>query len=98
MYYDEDRLKTPLLRVERDGKQTFEEVSWEKAFDFIAEKMLKIKAEHGPECTALFTHGSGGTYFGNMLKAFGSNNIAALLMLSAAGRVRWFYCYFRRRS
>jgi thiosulfate reductase/polysulfide reductase chain A len=77
MYYDEDRLKTPLLRVERDGKQTFEEVSWEKAFDFIAEKMLKIKAEHGPECTALFTHGSGGTYFGNMLKAFGSNNIAA---------------------
>lgn len=77
MYYDEDRLKTPLLRVERDGKQTFEEVSWEKAFDFIAEKMLKIKAEHGPECTALFTHGSGGTYFGNMLKAFGSSNIAA---------------------
>lgn len=77
MYYDQDRLKTPLLRVERNGKQTFEEVSWEKAFDFIAEKMLKIKAEHGPECTALFTHGSGGTYFGNLLKAFGSNNIAA---------------------
>ncbi len=77
MYYDQDRLKTPLLRVERDGKQTFEEVSWEKAFDFIAEKLLKVKAEHGPECTALFTHGSGGTYFGNMLKAFGSNNIAA---------------------
>ncbi|MBP7506261.1 MAG: molybdopterin-dependent oxidoreductase [Prolixibacteraceae bacterium] len=77
MYYDQDRLKTPLLRVERNGKQTFDEVSWEKAFDFIAEKMLKIKAEHGPECTALFTHGSGGTYFGNLLKAFGSNNIAA---------------------
>ncbi len=77
MYYDEDRLKTPLLRVTKNGKQSFEEVSWEKAFDFIAEKLLKIKAEHGPECTALFTHGSGGTYFGNMLKAFGSNNIAA---------------------
>jgi thiosulfate reductase/polysulfide reductase chain A len=77
MYHDEDRLKNPMIRVTRDGKQTFEEVTWEKAFDFIAEKMKKIKVEHGPECTALFTHGSGGTYFGTMLKAFGSNNIAA---------------------
>jgi thiosulfate reductase/polysulfide reductase chain A len=77
MYHDEDRLKNPMMRVTKDGKQTFEEVTWEKAFDFIAEKMNKIKVEHGPECTALFTHGSGGTYFGTMLKAFGSNNIAA---------------------
>ena len=78
MYYDEDRLKTPLLRVTGpDGKQTFKEVSWDEAFDFMAEKMQKIKAEHGPECTALFTHGSGGHYWGDLLKAFGSNNIAA---------------------
>lgn len=78
MYYDEDRLKAPLLRVTGpDGKQTFKEVSWDEAFDFIAEKMQKIKKEHGPECTALFTHGSGGKYWGDLLKAFGSNNIAA---------------------
>ncbi len=78
MYYDEDRLKAPLLRVKgSDGKQTFKEVSWDEAFDFIAEKLKKIKKEHGPECTALFTHGSGGHYWGDLLKAFGSNNIAA---------------------
>lgn len=78
MYYDEDRLKAPLLRVTgTDGKQTFKEVSWDEAFDFIADKMQKIKKEHGPECTALFTHGSGGKYWGDLLKAFGSNNIAA---------------------
>ena len=78
MYYDEDRLKAPLLRVKgADGKQTYKEVSWDEAFDFIAEKMQKIKKEHGPECTALFTHGSGGKYWGDLLKAFGSNNIAA---------------------
>ncbi len=78
MYYDEDRLKTPLLRVKgSDGKQTFKEVSWDEAFDFIAEKLQKIKKEHGPECTALFTHGSGGHYWGDLIKAFGSNNIAA---------------------
>jgi thiosulfate reductase/polysulfide reductase chain A len=78
MYYDEDRLKTPLIRVTgKDGKQTFKEVSWDEAFDFIAEKLQKIKKEHGPECTALFTHGSGGHYWGDLLKAFGSRNIAA---------------------
>jgi thiosulfate reductase/polysulfide reductase chain A len=77
MYYDEDRLKKPMIRVEERGKQVFREVSWDEAFGYIAEKLKKIAAEHGPECVALFTHGSGGSYFGNLLKAFGSDNIAA---------------------
>lgn len=77
MYYDEDRLKTPLIRTEERGKQTFREASWDEAFEYIASKMKQIKKEHGPESTALFTHGSGGKYFGKLLKAFGSNNIAA---------------------
>lgn len=77
MYYDQDRLKTPLLRVGERGKQTFKQISWEEAFGYIAEKMKAIAEEHGPECVALFTHGSGGTYFGNLLRAFGSSNIAA---------------------
>ncbi len=77
MYYDEDRLKTPLIRTEERGKQVFREASWEEAFAYIAEKMKSIAKEHGPECTALLTHGSGGKYFGTLLKAFGSNNIAA---------------------
>lgn len=78
MYYDSDRLKTPLIRVTgKDGNQTFREASWDEALDVVAEKLQKIKDEHGPECTALFTHGSGGHYFGNLLKAFGSANIAA---------------------
>nr|MCU0362498.1 molybdopterin-dependent oxidoreductase [Bacteroidales bacterium] len=77
MYYDEDRLKTPLIRVEERGKQSFREATWDEAFDYIAGKMNTIKAEHGAECIALFTHGSGGKYFGDLLKAFGSENIAA---------------------
>ncbi len=89
MYYDEDRLKTPLMRVVGDdGKQTYKEVSWDEAFDFIADRMQKIKVEHGPECTALFTHGSGGHYWGALLKAFGSTNIAALRMHNAAVRAK----------
>jgi len=77
MYYDEDRLKTPLIRTEERGKQKFREATWDEAFDYIAEKMKGIAKEHGPECIALFTHGSGGTYFGDLLKAFGSTSIAA---------------------
>ncbi len=78
MYNDEDRLKTPLIRVTgEDGKQTFREASWDEALSFIAEKMKKIAAEHGPECVALFTHGSGGKFWGHLLKAYGSNNISA---------------------
>jgi thiosulfate reductase/polysulfide reductase chain A len=77
MYYDEDRLKTPLIRVEERGKQVFREATWDEAFTLIADKMQAIAKEHGPECIALFTHGSGGKYFGDLLKAFGSTNIAA---------------------
>ncbi len=77
MFYDPDRLKVPLIRTEERGKQTFREASWDEALDYIAGKMQKIAREHGPECVALLTHGSGGKYFGDLLKAFGSTNIAA---------------------
>jgi thiosulfate reductase/polysulfide reductase chain A len=77
MYNDEDRLKTPLIRVEERGKQVFREASWDEALEYVAEKMKKVAAEHGPECVGLFNHGSGGKYFGHLLKAFGSSNIAA---------------------
>jgi thiosulfate reductase/polysulfide reductase chain A len=77
MYADEDRLKTPLRRVTRNGKQTFEEISWDEALDYIASKMQELKEKYGPECTALFTHGSGGKFLGHMLKAYGSPHITA---------------------
>ena len=77
MYHDEDRLKKPLMRVELDGRQTFEEVSWEKAFDFITTKMNEIKQKFGPESMALFTHGSGGKFLGHLMKSYGSPHITA---------------------
>ena len=76
-YTDPQRLKTPLIRVEERGKQVFREATWDEALDYIAKKMNVIKEKWGPECVALFTHGSGGTYFKTLLKGFGSNNIAA---------------------
>ncbi len=76
-YLDSDRLRTPLMRTSVRGKQTFREASWEEALDYIAQKLRKIADEHGPECVALFSHGSGGTFFKHLLRAYGSNNIAA---------------------
>lgn len=76
MYYDEDRLKTPLIRTQERGKQVFREASWDEALGYIADKMKSIAAQHGPESIALFTHGSGGSYFSALLKAFGSASIA----------------------
>ncbi|MCV9389427.1 molybdopterin-containing oxidoreductase family protein [Reichenbachiella ulvae] len=77
MYHDEDRLKKPLMRVEKDGKQTYVEVSWDEALDFIANKMTEIKEKYGPESMALFTHGSGGKFLGHLMKSYGSPHITA---------------------
>ncbi len=76
MYEDADRLKTPLIRTGKRGHQSFREATWEEALSLIAKRMQKIAEVHGPESLALFTHGSGGKYFGHLLKAFGSKNIA----------------------
>lgn len=77
MYHDTDRLKTPLIRTVVNGEETFREAGWDEALDYIATKMKDIAARYGPECVALFTHGSGGAHFGHMLKAFGSQSITA---------------------
>jgi thiosulfate reductase / polysulfide reductase chain A len=77
MYYDEDRLKHPLIRVEERGRQVFREATWDEAFEYIASKLKTTIETGGPESIALFTHGSGGKYFGDVLKALGSDNITA---------------------
>jgi thiosulfate reductase/polysulfide reductase chain A len=77
LLYDPDRLKKPLVRVQKRGDQMFEEVTWDTALDEIAERMLKIKEKYGPEAMALYSHGYGGSWFKHLLKAYGSPNAAA---------------------
>ena len=48
-FYDHpDRLRSPLIK--RGGK--FEEASWDEAYDYIKEKIEKIKNENGPDAIA----------------------------------------------
>ncbi len=76
-YTDADRLRAPLMRVQEGGQQTFREVSWEQALNFIAEKMQKIAKIHGPQSVAMFSHGSGSSHFKHLLKAYGSASFGA---------------------
>jgi formate dehydrogenase major subunit len=43
-----DRIKTPLIR----SGEYFWEAGWEEAISFVAERLLRIKAEHGPDSLA----------------------------------------------
>lgn len=76
-HFDPDRLRAPLIRVGQRGEEKWQEVTWDEALDYIAERLQRIKAEHGPESMALFAHGIGGNFFRHTFKAFGSPNIAA---------------------
>uniref|UniRef100_UPI0032167BBB molybdopterin-containing oxidoreductase family protein n=1 Tax=uncultured Draconibacterium sp. TaxID=1573823 RepID=UPI0032167BBB len=77
MVYDEDRLKTPLIRETRkDGSQYFREASWEEALDKVAGKMKEVKEKHGPEAFGLFNHGTPGGQFHHLLRAYGSESNA----------------------
>ncbi|GLQ05022.1 nitrate reductase catalytic subunit NapA [Sneathiella chinensis] len=100
--YGEDRLKTPLLRM-KDGQYDkngdFAPVSWETAFDVMAEKFKEAIRKNGPTAIGMFGSGQWTVWEGyaasKLMKAgFGSNNIepnARHCMASAvAGFMRTF--------
>jgi thiosulfate reductase/polysulfide reductase chain A len=76
MYSDNDRLKTPLIRTNENGEQTFREATWEEALDLIAKKFKEIGEAHGPESIALLKHGAPGQHLEHLFKAMGSDTIA----------------------
>ena len=75
-HFDPDRLRQPLMRVGERGNEQWKAVSWDEALAFVAERMNRIKAEHGPESVALFNHGFGQRFFQHVLKSWGVINYA----------------------
>lgn len=53
--HDPKRLRTPLKRVGPKGSHEFEPIGWDEAYDIIVAKLQAIKAESGPEATAIYT-------------------------------------------
>jgi predicted molibdopterin-dependent oxidoreductase YjgC len=71
-----DRLKTPLIK--RDGR--FQEVTWDEALDYVAEKLREIKASHGPDAigglsSARCTNEENYAFQKFMRAAVGTNNV-----------------------
>jgi thiosulfate reductase/polysulfide reductase chain A len=77
MYYDDERLKQPLIRTGKRGEHAFREATWEEALDKVAENLRKTSETYGPESIALLSHGSGGKYFTNLIRALGSDSSGA---------------------
>lgn len=48
-HYSDKRINFPKKRVGERGEGKWEEISWDQALDEIAEKMLKLRDEYGPE-------------------------------------------------
>jgi len=100
--YGKDRLKTPMLRMKNgkyDKEGEFTPVSWDKAFDIMAEKWKAALKDKGPTSVGMFGSGQWTVWEGyaaaKLYKAgFRSNNIdpnARHCMASAvAGFIRTF--------
>jgi len=65
--YSPERLLYPMLRVGPRGEGRFKRVSWDEALDFIARKMIELKANYGP--TAILDQAYAGASYGVLHKS-----------------------------
>jgi len=75
--YDPDRLKWPLIRVGKRGEGKFRKATWEEAYEYIREKMVKILEEEKDNRSAIaFGAGAGAEepMFATFLNGVGSSN------------------------
>ncbi|RJR47472.1 MAG: hypothetical protein C4576_09630 [Desulfobacteraceae bacterium] len=52
--YHKDRIRTPLIRRGERGSDDFRPATWEEALDVIAQRLLRIKEETGPESVVFY--------------------------------------------
>jgi len=52
--YHKDRIRTPLLRKGDRGAGHFAPISWKEALDLVADRLLKIREESGPESVVFY--------------------------------------------
>ena len=88
--YSPDRVKTPLKRTGTG----FEEISWEQALDEIAEKLLRLKKDHGPEVCGFFCGSIGvenlemSTLVHQLRSGYGSPNFFSVESICYRMRIR----------
>ena len=74
--YDPDRLQHPLLRVGERGEGKWKQISWDEAYELMAEKFNEIAKKY-TRCGMLFTPGSDmqSTFVNRFAEVYGSYNI-----------------------
>ena len=86
------RLTKPLRRFGQRGEGKWEEITWDAAVDDIAERLLRVKEQYGPNSIA-FARGTGAgwegalLYDGRFMFALGSGNLAYQVNLCKGIRV-----------
>ena len=99
-----ERLRSPRIRVGERGENKWRDISWDEAFDYIEEKMGKIREEHGPE-SMIFSMGTGrdvGAWICLLAYNYGSPNVMFALSgigcytprIAASETVLGDYCVF----
>jgi anaerobic selenocysteine-containing dehydrogenase len=78
--YHPGRINHPLKRVGARGEGRWQRITWDQALDEVAEKLDRLRNEHGPE-TLAFTHGTSRTHHWDSRRfynLFGSPNVAGV--------------------
>lgn len=101
---DEERPQQPLIREGARGGGRWQKVSWSTACDYIADRLKKIKKEHGPESVVLssrggpwqnmyktFIHAFGSPNYTNHDCTCGRNTHHASLSIKGVGRKGYIY-------
>ncbi|MDR9828543.1 DmsA/YnfE/YnfF family dimethyl sulfoxide reductase [Vibrio sp. FNV 38] len=80
--YNPDRLKYPMKRVGKRGEGKFKRISWDEAYNVIANSIKSIKKDYGNE--AIYLNYGTGTLGGTVTKSWppGSSLIARLMNLT----------------
>ncbi len=53
LIYGPDRLKYPLIRTGKRGEGKFRKATWEEALNYIADKLIEVMNNYGPESVAV---------------------------------------------
>jgi len=76
LLYDPDRLRHPLIRETKGGKQYYRKASWDEATGVVAEKLYGIHEKYGPGAIAMLHHGFGVSFFKQMFSQIGVNKFS----------------------
>jgi anaerobic selenocysteine-containing dehydrogenase len=89
--YGEDRLLYPAVRQGPKGQGTFTRVDWDEALDLIAERMVRIRDEHGAAAILPFCYGGSNGLLtqdaadARLFRGFGTSRIARTVCAAPTG-------------